>query len=186
MGALNSRAGFEAAACSRSRRRPACPAMRVRRRLRALGAQLQGEEAQRDTYFAHPGRDFAATDEALRLREAGGKAELTYKGPKLDAQTKTREELTVQVGPAEELAALLQRLGFREVARVAKRRETWVLQGLEVALDEVAGLGTFVEVEGRGQGDVDAMRARVLGLLKELGGQESLRTSYLEMLLGRP
>jgi adenylate cyclase class IV len=60
------------------------------------------------------------------------------------------------------------------------------VRGLEVALDEVEGLGSFVEVEGRGDGaDVDALRAQVLGLLKEVGGRESLRTSYLEMLLAR-
>ena len=42
------------------------PAME--RQLRALGATLGATELQVDCYFAHPQRDFAQTDEALRLR----------------------------------------------------------------------------------------------------------------------
>ncbi|HEV8360926.1 MAG TPA: class IV adenylate cyclase, partial [Candidatus Thermoplasmatota archaeon] len=162
-------------------------AQAARDRLLELGAERLGKEEQRDTYFAHPQRDFAATDEALRLREAWGRAELTYKGPKLDAQTKTREELTARVEPSEELVAMLQRLGFRPVAVVAKWRETWKLRGAEVAVDEVEGLGAFVEVElgAHTQPEAATLSVRALALLRELGGGESLRTSYLEMLLGQ-
>lgn len=159
----------------------------ARKRLRELGAERLGREEQRDTYFAHPQRDFAATDEALRLREAWGAAELTYKGPKLDARTKTREELTTQVKQPEDAALLLRRLGFRPVAVVAKWRETWKLRGAEVCLDEVEGLGAFVEVElnAASEAQTAEMGERALALLKELGGDESLRTSYLEMLLAQ-
>lgn len=158
----------------------------ARRRAAALGGQRLGREEQRDTYYAHPQRDFAATDEALRVREAWGAAELTYKGPKLDARTKTREELTVKVEPPEAAGLILQRLGFRPVATVAKWRETWKVRKMEVALDEVDGLGAFVEVEAHAERaeEVPALREQVLGLLQELGAGESLRTSYLEMLLG--
>lgn len=157
----------------------------ARRALRRMGAEPLGAEEQRDAYFAHPARDFARTDEALRLRQAAASVELTYKGPKLDAATKTREELTVRLESPDEAARILERLGFRRVAEVRKRREAWALRGLEVALDEVDGLGAFVEVEGRAEhaADVPAVRDAVLALLKELGGAESIRTSYLEMLL---
>ena len=159
----------------------------ARERLRALGAQRLGKEEQRDTYLAHPQRDFASTDEALRLREAWGEAELTYKGPKLDARTKTREELTTKVSSAREASLMLERLGFRPVAVVAKWRETWKLRGAEVAVDEVEGLGAFVEVEldTEHREDVPALGERALALLKELGADESLRTSYLELLLAQ-
>jgi adenylate cyclase class 2 len=157
----------------------------ARARLRAMGAALQGMEEQRDTYFAHPdpARDFAARDEALRLREAGGRAELTYKGPKLDAATKTREELTVLVGSARDVARVLERVGFREAAVVRKRRETWSWQGLDVCLDEVEGLGWFVEVEAHADpSGLEATRGRVLALLAQLGEGPSIRASYLELL----
>lgn len=160
-----------------------------RARARALGGAPHGVEEQRDTYYAHPVRDFAATDEALRLRVVPGKeVELTYKGPKVDAHSKAREERTLALagaGAGEDAVRILERLGFRPVATVAKRREAWAVQGLEVAFDEVEGLGSFVEVEAPPvpREEVPAARDRVLALLRALGGGEGIRTSYLELLL---
>jgi adenylate cyclase class 2 len=47
------------------------------------GAKFISRVEQKDTYFNHPNRDFAETDEALRIREADGKTFFTYKGPKM-------------------------------------------------------------------------------------------------------
>jgi adenylate cyclase class 2 len=68
---------------------------------------------------------------------------------------------------------------------VEKRRRTFHLRGLEVDLDEVKGLGTFLEVEAIGCDDLAEGRERVLTLLKELGLTHLERRSYLEMLLSR-
>src|SRR3954468_9713035 len=65
----------------------------IRDRLIDLGVQFQESESQVDHYFRHPSRDFATTDEALRLRQIGEQNFITYKGPKIDAATKTRREL---------------------------------------------------------------------------------------------
>ena len=54
---------------------------RLLARLESRGARLLGESRQCDEYFAHPSRDFARTDEALRLREVDGALRITYKGP---------------------------------------------------------------------------------------------------------
>jgi adenylate cyclase, class 2 len=189
MGALKPRAGLEAADMFEVEvKARVASAQDARARVQELGGERLGKEEQRDTYFAHPQRDFAATDEALRLREAWGGAELTYKGPKLDGRTKAREELTLRLGAPEDAAAMLERLGFRPVAVVAKWRETWKLRGAEVAIDEVEGLpGAFIEVELGTERAEDMARLgdRALALLQELGGAESLRTSYLEMLLAQ-
>src|SRR5688572_28544694 len=53
--------------------------------LSARRIRLEPAIIQSDEYFAHPARDFAKTDEALRIRTSGGKSFVTYKGPKLDA-----------------------------------------------------------------------------------------------------
>ena len=89
----------------------------VREQLLALGAEFGEPLDQADTYFAHPARDFAQTDEALRLRRVGGQTWVTYKGPKLDLATKTRHELELPL-PAgsdafERHSELLAALGFR-------------------------------------------------------------------------
>ncbi|MDO4550746.1 MAG: class IV adenylate cyclase [Planctomycetia bacterium] len=71
-----------------------------------------------DMYFQHPVRDFAQTDEALRLRqrkifscktlqekENSPEEEyfVTYKGPKLKGKTKTRQEIELPLFKAHEI-----------------------------------------------------------------------------------
>jgi adenylate cyclase class 2 len=140
---------------------------------------------QRDTYYRHPGRDFAMTDEALRIREEEGRSFITYKGPKLDDQTKTREELEVPLVDPKDLGALLLRLGFEPVAVVEKLRRGYLMGTLEVTVDEVKGLGYFLEVEARECQDLEEGKARVLDILQRLGLDRLERKSYLELLLER-
>jgi len=100
----------------------------LRTRLAAADVRAAGTHDQTDTYFAHPGRDFRATDEALRLRSDNGALRITYKGPKLDPPRKTREEIEFALGADHATAStLLERLGFRPVAEVRKRRHEWTL-----------------------------------------------------------
>src|SRR5690606_36038325 len=63
--------------------------------LTGLEATQEDLEEHRDTYFSHPARDFAQTDEAFRIRSIGEANRLTYKGPLVDKQTKTRQEVEV-------------------------------------------------------------------------------------------
>jgi adenylate cyclase class 2 len=167
----------------------------------ALIAQLEGRGVklgppveQVDQYFAHPARDFAKTDEALRIRTAGGKSFVTYKGPKLDATTKTRRELELPLAATDsdglQFAELLQALGFKPVAIVRKNRRPFHIQhdGREVegALDDVDGVGTFAELELQAEdANLDQARRTISTLAIELGLGPQERRSYLEMLLER-
>ncbi len=96
------------------------------------GAQLGEPMEQSDQYFAHPCRDFANTDEALRIRTVGGKSVVTYKGPKLDTTTKTRREIELSLDPEDaggaEFHELLAALGFTPVAVVRKQRRTFYIR----------------------------------------------------------
>src|SRR5438132_5960360 len=92
----------------------------------AEGADKPKSRAEEDHYFNAPDRDFARTDEALRLRRIGDENFLTYKGPRIDAVTKTREEIEVPLASgaeaAEKFTRLLIDLGYRPVAVVCKQR----------------------------------------------------------------
>jgi adenylate cyclase, class 2 len=153
-------------------------------RLRALGARAGPPQWQEDTFFRHPQRDFAATDEALRLRRAGGALELTYKGPKAPgAGPKARVEHAV--GVAADPTALLAGLGFTPAAQVAKERTPYELGGgVHVALDRLDGVGEFVEVEAVGP-DRAAAALLVEEALRRLGlaGEPQVAASYLELSL---
>ena len=151
-------------------------------RIASLGGELVAVENHLDLYFNSPLRDFRRSDEALRIRIKEEGARLTYKGPKLDSATKSRMELTVRIDDARQMEQILCHLGFALSATVRKRRSKYSYQGLTLALDEVEGLGSFLEVEAQAEADIDEPRRRVLKVLGELGLDESIRSSYLELL----
>lgn len=163
-----------------------------RNRLKEMGIELRQPELQTDQYFAHPTRDFAVTDEALRVRFSNHRCAMTYKGPKLDAHTKSRAEIELPFDlslqtPAP-IAELLEQLGFRSVAKVVKHRHTAIVhrQGQEISidLDEVEGLGAFVELEVVCDSrQAEAARSAVGQLASELELHDDIRASYLELLL---
>ena len=175
----------------------------IEERLVVLQARLHEPVNQTDRYFAHPCRDFARTDEALRLRRDGDEVVITWKGPRIDAGTKTRREIELplagrlpergeQSDPADvtidRWTELLESLGFRPVATVAKRRRPagvhWQGMQVDVALDRVAGLGDYLELELQAtEADLPQARACLESLARELGLGDSERRSYLELLL---
>ncbi|PSP78438.1 class IV adenylate cyclase [Halobacteriales archaeon QS_1_68_20] len=112
---------------------------------------------------------------------------LTYKGPKVDEASKTRAEHETDVGDPDAMDSALQALGFDPVADVRKERERYALDGYTVTLDEVDGLGQFVEVERDvPEAEIEATRDGALALLDDLGldPDASVRTSYLGLMLG--
>jgi adenylate cyclase class 2 len=171
----------------------------VHERLLGLGAVAGDVVEQVDCYYKHPVRDFAKTDEAFRLRRVGERNYMTYKGPKLDATTKTRREEEVRIADGAKAAAacdsILRQLAFEPAAIVRKRRKTLRLQyagrSIEAALDDVAEVGAFVEFEisaesiGNDASEIDAARQALADLAAELGLQNSEVRSYLELLLAR-
>jgi adenylate cyclase class 2 len=159
----------------------------LRERLEQLDAKLLGEHEQSDVYFAHPGRNFAKTDEALRLRSDDGELRITYKGPKLDPPRKTREEIELPLGADLATAQrLLERLGFRPVATVVKSRTEIELAGpprVVVSIDRVHGLGLFCEIEVQTESVEDGRRS-LTELCERLGvgDRPPIPESYLELL----
>jgi adenylate cyclase class 2 len=162
--------------------------------LRSLGATASEPKRETDLYYAHPARDFAVTDEALRIRRSGDANWITYKGPKIDATTKTRREIDLPLPGGPEgyasWASLVEALGFRPVAEVSKERRkalvAWEGRRVEVSLDRVHDVGTFVELElVTDADDVASAKSCIASLAQRLGLSGSERRSYLELLLER-
>lgn len=164
---------------------------RVRQRLDELGVGRGQRIRQEDTYYNAPDRDFAETDEALRVRRVRHaddtrSARLTYKGPLLEAESKSREEFETGVEDGETLEHILEGLGYDATATVSKERVTFTLDGYTVTLDAVEGLGEFVEVETESESaDIDTAREGARKILDRLGldPDKQIRTSYLGLLL---
>ena len=162
------------------------------RRLQEAGFQETAHLSQADHYFNHPLRDFAETDEAFRLRVVGDEAELTYKGPRLDRQTKTRREIELPLRSTENhienARTLIEALGFRPVASVVKTRRQGVVllrdRPITVARDSLDGIGEFVELELVVDEPAFATaRDDLLDLARMLDLAHPIRQSYLELVL---
>ncbi|ELY61764.1 class IV adenylate cyclase [Natronolimnohabitans innermongolicus] len=167
----------------------------VRARLEALDADRRRAVVQEDTYYDAPHREFAETDEALRIRRESvpdrvdaDESRVTYKGPLLDDESKSREEFETAVGSGETMDAVLTHLGFEPAATVRKERERYALDGYTITLDAVDDVGEYVEVETdvERERDLESAREGAYEVLErlELDPNEQLRTSYLGLLLG--
>ena len=165
----------------------------VRFALIQLGATVGQTLTQVDTYYAHPVRDFATTDEAFRIRRVDQSNYFTYKGPKLDAATKTRQEIEIPFAEGNQAAEqgdrMLAALGFRRVAEVSKVRQAYHFEyhghAVEFALDTIDDLGTFVELEivVADEAAMDSAKDIIHTLTTNLGLTQPERRSYLELLL---
>jgi adenylate cyclase class 2 len=173
---------------------PVVDLSQVRQMLESLGAAFEPPVNQVDCYFHHPQRDFATTDEALRLRRIGEENCITYKGPKIDAETKTRRELELPLEPGQKAfdswAELLEILGFERVREVSKSRTPgsihWEADEIGLALDQVGGLGTYLELEILAdEAELESAKKRLLSLAKRLGLQQTERRGYLDLLLSQ-
>jgi adenylate cyclase class 2 len=160
-------------------------------KLRDLHARIHEPMEQADQYFAHPTRDFAKTDEALRLRRIADKNFVTYKGARIDNFTKTRQELELALRDGDEayreFGGLLDVLGFRPVMTVRKRRIVvecpWQGDVVEVSLDEIDQLGRFVELEMTSDAQhLETAQRQLATLAEHLELTRSERRSYLELL----
>jgi adenylate cyclase class 2 len=118
-------------------------------RLAEVQAMPHGKEFEENILYGGGRLDLQT--EVLRLRRVDGRAVLTYKQRFAGTSDirHNREEETV-VEDAEALAAILEALGFAPALVYEKRRATWQVAGVEVALDELP-FGLYLEIEGEEQ-----------------------------------
>jgi adenylate cyclase class 2 len=171
---------------------PVASLAEIAAKLAQMNVEFGEPVEQLDHYFNHPSRDFADTDEALRLRQIGDRNFITYKGPRTDPTTKTRQEIELALPDGNQATAesqqLLKALGFLPVATVRKLRRTGTLRWngwpVEIALDEVDRVGTYVELEIQADDSTLPTAKQALeSLAARLNLTKSERRSYLELLL---
>jgi adenylate cyclase class IV len=150
---------------------------------RELGAELWGDLRQTDTCFAVPhGR--------LKLRETPSFAtELIYYVRTEDAAGRPSDYQVARSPETEGLRSLLSSaLGV--LAVVHKQRTLLLLDTTRIHLDNVEGLGTFLEIEVPVKAGEDEALAkqRLDDLIRGLGFDwgDCVRASYLELVLAGP
>ena len=158
---------------------------KVVKQLKKLGFKFIKKKFQEDIYFNGIDRDFKETDEALRIRDEDGNFFVTYKGKKIDKISKTREEIEVKIEDKEKMRQIFKKLGFKEVPPIRKIREIYRKGDMEASIDEVEGLGLFLELEKviSDINDKDEVLEEMMDILKALNISKDniIRKSYLEL-----
>jgi adenylate cyclase class 2 len=150
----------------------------ARAALAPLSVHDAGVQQQIDTYFAsHHGR--------LKLREiVGVRAELIWYRRSDEARSRQSDYHIVPVPDPQKLkAALTAALGVRR--QVRKRRHILLWHNVRIHLDDVEGLGTFVEFEAviSAKDDEATGHARLAELcqLMAISPTDRLAVSYIDM-----
>ena len=145
------------------------------------GGEWIDELEQRDQFFDYADRKLLKTDSGLRLRIEQGKktnrTQLCFKGPRQKGQYKRREEIEFDVGDGDMATMLLEALGFIPTLVVEKRRRMAQLDSCQVCLDEVNGLGTFIEIEGPDETEIEQVAIKLA-----LNEHRHITSSYVKML----
>lgn len=153
----------------------------------ALGAEDRGVLEQRDSYFvAHRGR--------LKLRDEGDRGgDLIAYGRPDEFEPTESTYVLAPVSPVEPMTEALEYALGAPVVVVSKRRHLFLWKGVRIHLDEVEGLGTFIEFEAvvESGSDPDAIaeaHEKVARLRRELAIEESALVAggYADLLLDGP
>lgn len=118
---------------------------KVKNKLRELNAVLIGVKKQRDIYFNHSKKDsLRNTPTYLRIRTEDDKSFVAMHY-KLDSYR--WEEIETGVDDGEKIKEIYKNLGFEIDIEVIKIRESYKIPDGEITLDDIKGLGTFIEIE---------------------------------------
>lgn len=152
----------------------------IRHYLLSAGADFKGIDEQTDTYFNVPnGR--------LKLREGNIENNLIFYERTNQAGPKSSHFQLVKIEDAKGLKEALTRSNGIKVV-VKKRREIYYISNVKFHIDEVPGLGSFVEIEA-GNLKVDLSQEQLKEqcdfYVKEFGVKEDdlIEVSYSDMLL---
>jgi homotetrameric cytidine deaminase len=154
---------------------------RTLERALAAGAEDRGVLHQRDTYFA-----VAHGRLKLREEEPGGATLIAYDRPD-DATERVSRYRLVPVPEPAPLRAALEAVDV-VAAVVVKRRRLLLWESVRIHLDDVRGLGSFVELEAVAEPGSDLGRERSqvaeLRLALDIRDDALLAGSYADALIG--
>jgi adenylate cyclase class 2 len=114
-------------------------------------------------------------DQVLRIRtfkETGGaavvgllanKAVVTFKGKTIRSKLKVRPEIEYEAIDPNSVRKVFEALGYEKSFSFEKRRDSHLFRNCVVEIDEVPGLGFFIEIEGKTVTEIEIVRNK-LGL----------------------
>lgn len=143
----------------------------------AVEGKLVKSIKQVDDYYVPCQRDFFAQKphpvEWLRVRTNPDKTIFEYDksiNKKANGHQDYAEEYETEISSPDEFRKILNFLDFKKVVTVDKQREYWMCNDIEIALDDIKGLGYFVEAEAKGDfKTMEEAREACIRFLEKLG-----------------
>lgn len=134
-----------------------------------------------DQIFDRGASELGSAGQLIRLRRAGARSTVTYKGPSTPGRHKSREEIEFDVSDPSNFALVLDRLGYTPRFRYEKYRTKFAAAGEPgiVTIDETP-IGLFLELEGPADW-IDRTAAR-LGFASSQYSTASYAALYREYL----
>lgn len=152
---------------------------KIRAKLEKLGCVFSEVIFQEDVVYIPFGIEFTqvgTAENVLRIRKQNDKNIFTLKRKDVDPLVKIERETVIE--DSEQLESILEYLGYAEVSRVKKERVKTKYKDMEICLDRVEELGSFVECEMITSSDPMEAQGKMLGFLEKIGVDVSAR-AYL-------
>lgn len=140
--------------------------------LKACGIEVSDPVQQDDQAYAPASWQFGDSKlgvSFLRLRTVTGRHCFTLKQPAQNEQACLEYETEVADRDAMHHAAL--HMGYRPTVRIVKTRRTASIDGCSLCVDDLEGVGGFIEAERMVPDDADAhaVQAKLAALIESLG-----------------
>jgi adenylate cyclase class 2 len=153
----------------------------IKDRIEKTGGEYIGEFSQVDFYFDDKIQNLFNSDKGLRIRKqicktGSDRIFLTYKGARVKSEVKKREEIELEIADELKMRKIFEYLGYQVKIIVKKKRQMWKIGECELCLDDVEGLGGFVEIEG-----VDTDKISFLQKKLGLDALKHIVKSYAEL-----
>lgn len=146
---------------------------------------------QRDTYFVPTHRNFLGAKypfEWLRLRESDADASINYKHfyPENVKETDYCDEFESKINNVNAIKKIFRSLDIKEVVVVEKVRTTWMFESVEIVIDNIKGLGVYIELEATSHFENPKEGKKflyeILGKLNAKVGEEDFRGNPFRIL----
>ena len=133
----------------------------LRKKLEDAGAKLvQAECVMRRRNYDYPGGRLEAIFAWVRIRDEGNKVTMSYKQNKDDGLHGT-VEVNVGVDNFDATSAFLDAIGMKQKSYQETKRESWLLDGVEVTIDTWPWIPSFVELEGHSEESVKGVASKL-------------------------
>lgn len=160
-----------------------------------FGLEYCGDKQTVDTYYVDPKRKNLKLNvkkklmECCRIRSKGNKSYVTYKLDKYQGDKWLySEEYETEINDLRAMEMIFDCLGLEVLVVVDNIKHTFETTDYEIVLEEVKGLGNFIEVEAKNDDEcfsVDEIKAKIYHFIDDLGLEvgEELNSGKPELLL---